>query len=57
MTKENLKQALISVAIGTVISVLTVLFQYVIEWLKHIPAEIPGAVVGMTKYLVKSYRA
>ena len=59
MTRENLKQALISIAIGTVISVLTVLFQYVVEWLQDIPAEVPGAVVGMLKYIgwVSKHRA
>ena len=55
ISKENLKQALISIAIGTAISVLTVLFQYVIEWLKNIPAEVPGAIVGMARYIAKNH--
>lgn len=48
---NSLKQALISIAVGAVISFLTVLFQFAIEWLNNIPAELPGAIVGMVKYL------
>ncbi len=51
--KETLKQALISIAIGAVISFLTVLFQFGIEWLNSIPAEFPGAIVGMLRYVTK----
>lgn len=51
MTKENLKQALISIIVGTAISALTVLFQHAVAWLNSIPAEVPGAVVGMAKYM------
>jgi hypothetical protein len=50
-TKEILKQTLISIAIGTIISFLTVLFQETITWLRHIQPEIPGTVVGIGKYL------
>lgn len=53
ITWDHLKQALISIAIGTVISILTVLFQEVVQWLKHIQPEVPGAVVGMGRYLIK----
>lgn len=50
-TWYNIKQALMSIAVGAAISILTVLFQYAVEWLRNIPAEVPGAVVGMAKYL------
>lgn len=49
--KESLKQAIISIAIGTSISILTVLFQATIDWLNSIQPEIPGAIIGMAKYL------
>lgn len=49
--KENLKQIIITIAIGAAINVLTVLFQYAIEWLRQIPPELPGTVVGIAKYL------
>lgn len=51
MTKENLKQILITIAIGAVINIITVFAQFAIEWLKSIPAEVPGTVIGMAKYL------
>lgn len=56
MTREQFKQALISVGIGFLVSVLTICFQFLVEWLKQIPAELPGAVVGAGKYLFKSYK-
>lgn len=48
---EQAKAALLSIFIGFIISALTVLFQYAIEWLRDIPAEIPGSLVGVLKYL------
>ena len=51
MTKENLKQVLLTILIGATINVITVLAQYAITWLQSIPAEIPGTVVGVAKYL------
>lgn len=47
------KQVLISIFIGFVISVLTVLFQEVVGLLKEIPAEVPGGAVGMIRYISK----
>lgn len=50
-TKENIKQVLISILIGAIVSFLTVLFQGLVEWLKHIPAEIPAVAAAWGKYL------
>ena len=51
MTRENLKQVLLTIAIGAAINIITVLSQYAIEWLRAIPVEIPGTVFGVVKYL------
>lgn len=48
---EQAKAALVAVFIGSLISIITVLFQYTIEWLRDIPAELPGAGLGIIKYL------
>ena len=52
MTKENVKQILLTIFIGAVINIITVLSQYAIEWLRTIPPELPGTIVGVTKYLM-----
>lgn len=51
--KEIWKQALMSILIGAIISFLTVLFQGLVDFLKNIPPEVPGALVGMTRYITK----
>jgi len=50
--KELLKQAIYSVLIGTAISLLTIFFQFIVDWLNTIPAEVTGSVGGMVRYLV-----
>lgn len=52
MSKENLKQILLTILIGATINVITILSQFAIDWLNTIPAEIPGTVVGVAKYLL-----
>lgn len=47
----NLKQALYSIMIGAIISFLTVLFQGLVDFLKDMPAEIPGGIAGAVRYL------
>jgi hypothetical protein len=47
------KQMILSILVGTAISLLTILFQYGVEWLRNIPAEAPGALVGMAHYISK----
>lgn len=49
--RETIKHAAMSIAVGAVISFLTVLFQASISWLHNVQPEIPGAVVGIVKYL------
>ncbi len=49
--KESLRQATISILIGTAISILTVLFQALTGWLSEIKPEVPGALIGVAKYL------
>lgn len=53
ITTYNLKQMIASIIVGAAISILTVLFQYAVEWLRGLPAELPGAIVGMLRYWVK----
>lgn len=53
MSKQELKQALISLAIGTAISLITLLAQYAVAWLQTVPAELPGSAAGMISYLWK----
>lgn len=48
---QQVRAMLVSIFIGFVISALTVLFQYAIEWLNQIPAEVPGSIVGIVKYM------
>ena len=50
---QTTKNLLLSVAVGFLVSVLTILFQYGIEWLQSIPAEMTGGVAGMIKYIAK----
>lgn len=50
---NGLKQAMVSILIGAAISFLTVLFQYTIGILQDIPAELPGSLVGMVRYITK----
>lgn len=52
--KQTLKQAAISIVIGAVVSFLTVLFQEFISFLNSIPSEIPGTVVAIVRYLIKT---
>ncbi len=52
-TKDTLRHALITALIGALISFATVLFQEFVNILKHIPAELPGAIGGMALYLSK----
>jgi len=47
---ESVKQALMLIVIGAMINALTVLFQFAIEWLNAIPAELPGTAFGVLKY-------
>lgn len=51
--KEALRHAFVSIAIGTAISLLTILFQFVVEWLQGIQPEVPGVVAGIGNYLNK----
>lgn len=51
--KERWKHALISILIGAAISFLTVLFQGLVDFLKDMPPEIPGSLVGMVRYITK----
>jgi len=51
MDKENLRKAIISILIGTAISILTILFQALTGYLTQLQPEIGGAVVGIAKYL------
>lgn len=49
--KASLKQAVISILIGTAISILTVLFQALTGWLTEVKPEVPGVLLGIAKYL------
>ena len=53
MTIAAIKQVLVSILIGAIISFLTVLFQGLVGMLQNIPAEVPGSIVGMGSYLLK----
>jgi hypothetical protein len=58
VTQYNLRQAIMSVIIGFIVSILTILFQFGIEWLQNIPTEAPGAIVGTIRYWTHwKYRA
>lgn len=50
---DTVKNVLISTAIGFLISVLTILFQYFIDWLQAFPPEYVGASAGMLSYITK----
>lgn len=52
-TWQTTKNLLLSVFVGFCVSALTVLFQYAVEWLRNIPPELPGGIVGMVKYMAK----
>lgn len=54
MNKNHLKQVVLTICIGAAINIVTVLAQYFIEWLQTIPAEVPGTIVGVAKYLAWS---
>ena len=48
---HGLQAALTSIAIGCAISLITVLLQALVGWLQNLQPEIPGAVVGVGKFL------
>lgn len=54
MTKQEIKQALISLVVGASISFLTVLLQGLVGLLQQIPTAAPGSVAGMAYYLWKT---
>lgn len=48
---EQAKAVMMSVVVGALVSIITILFQLGLELLKDIPTEVPGALAGMIKYL------
>jgi hypothetical protein len=50
VTEYNLKQAIFSVVIGFAISILTILFQHLVDWLQNLPPEFVGGFAGSIKY-------
>jgi hypothetical protein len=56
MTRQEVKQALISIMIGSLVSFLTVLMQGLIVLLQNIPTEAPGGVSAAVYYLVQAAR-
>lgn len=50
-TLDAIKHALISIAIGAAISIITMLFQYLVDLLHGLQPAVPGVVAGVGKYL------
>ena len=50
---DNLKQAVMSIAICAVISIITVVFQELLNWLQTMDPQVPGAVVGIARFYSK----
>lgn len=48
---STLKQALIAVAIGSLINFCTLVLQALLNWFQEISPEIPGIIGGVGKYL------
>lgn len=53
MSKQEIKSALVSLIVGFLISLITIIAQAAIAWLQDIPTELPGAVGGMITYAWK----
>lgn len=53
VTLERIKAALISIAIGAGISIITVLFQELLGWLKEVQPAVPGVLAGYLTFLTK----
>lgn len=55
MTKEQIKQAIIAIAIGAITAFFSSLFDGIAEFLKGHGNEIAGGVVATGKYLTKVF--
>lgn len=48
---ENLRKAFMSILVGAAVSLLTVLFQGILDYIKHMGPEVPAATVAIAHHL------